>query len=398
MRILVLGGYGTTGRVLAELLLAHSDAHVVLAGRRLGEAERAAGKLAETYPGRVSSRVADARDAASLDLAFADVDLVAVAASVLACSDVVIEAALRAGVDYFDLLMPGEVKHGALERLRPSIEAAGRCFITDGGIHPGLSAPVIRALAPAFARLERAEVGALLRADWAAYEFSVATIEEFVDEMLTYRMEALRDGMWTRVAWRDATRSFDFGPLFGRERCALMAMPELRGLPELIPSLRDCAFYVSGFNPVVDNVMLPVGYVAVKYARETLGMPYAKVLAWSLKRFSKPPYGTVWQVEAEGELAGPEGEAGRRGRAGLRVSHPDGYWLTAACAAACLLQYMDGSLRAPGVHLQALAVEPARFLRDLLAMGVRLESFGVDVTALLAGSQTASAAGGSIQR
>jgi hypothetical protein len=384
MRILVLGGYGTTGRVLAELLLARSRADVVLAGRRLGEAERAAAELSQDYPGRVSARVADARDAGSLAQAFADVDVVAVAASVLACSDVVVEAALRAGTDYFDLLMPGELKHDALERLRPSIAAAGRCFITDGGIHPGLSAPVIRALAPAFGRLERAEVGALLRADWAAYEFSVATIEEFVDEMLTYRMEALRDGLWTRVAWRDATRTFDFGPPFGHERCALMAMSELRGLPELIPSLRDCAFYVSGFNPVVDNVMLPVGYVAVKYARETLGMPYAELLTWSLKRFSRPPYGTVWQVEAEGELRGMRGEAGHRGRAGLRVSHPDGYWLTAASAAACLLQYLDGSLRTPGVHLQALAVDPARFLRDLVALGARLESFGVDAHALLA--------------
>ncbi|HET6494761.1 MAG TPA: saccharopine dehydrogenase NADP-binding domain-containing protein [Thermoleophilia bacterium] len=386
MTVLVLGGYGTTGRMLSELLLEWSDVDVVVAGRDLGRAERAAGQLAVRYPGRVSARVADASDAASLDEAFAGVDLVAVAASVLAHADVVIEAALRAGIDYFDLLLPGAIKHVALERLRPRIETDGRCFITDGGIHPGLSAPVIRTLAPAFARLERVEVGALLRVDWPSYRFSVSTIQEFVDELLEYRMEALRDGVWTKLAWQDGMRTFDFGLPFGRERCAVMAMEELRGLPGYIPSLRDCAFYVAGFNPVVDNLIMPLGYAAVKAAPGVLGLPYARLLTWALRTFSRPPYGTIWQIEAEGESAGGPSAAGRRTRAGLRLIHPDGYWLTAATAVACLLQYLDGSLRVPGVHLQALAVEPVRLLRDLQRMGVRVESFGLDMGTILGGT------------
>jgi saccharopine dehydrogenase (NAD+, L-lysine-forming) len=384
--VLVLGGYGTTGRMLSELLLEWSDAEVVLAGRDLGKAELAAGQLAATYPGRVSARVADAADAASLDRAFAGIDLVAVAASVLAFADVVAEAALRAGSDYFDLLLPGAGKHAALERLRPQIEADGRCFITDGGIHPGLSAPIIRALAPAFERLERVEVGALLRVDWNAYQFSVSTIREFVDELTEYQMEALRDGVWTRLAWKDATRTFDFGPPFGRERCAVMSMEELRRLPESIPSLRDGAFFVSGFNPVVDNVVMPLGYAAAKVAPGSVGLPYARLLTWALRAFGRPPYGTVWQVEAEGKAAGGTAAAGRWTRAGLRLTHPDGYWLTAATAAACLVQYLDGSLCTPGVQLQALAVEPVRLLRDLRRMGVGIETFGLDTRAILGGT------------
>ncbi len=382
--------------MLAELLLAFSDADVVVAGRDLGKAERAADELGAAYPGRVTARCADARDAGSLGEAFAGVDLVAVAASVLAFADVVIETALRAGVDYFDLLLPGTVKHRALERLLPHIELAGRCFITDGGVHPGLSAPLIRVLTPAFGRLERADVGALLRVDWNAYRFSVSTIEEFVDELLGYRMEALRDGLWQRARWDDTMRTFDFGPPFGRERCFVMAMNELRGLPEFIPSLRDGAFYVAGFNRVVDNIIMPLAYATVKPAPGVFGPPYARLLTWALKEYSRPPYGTVWQVEAEGVPAGTEqGDgsgkgAGRRRRAGLRLSHPDGYRLTAAAAAACLLQYFDGTLRAPGVHLQALAVDPARFLLDLLRMGASLQSYGVEMQALLAGGTARS--------
>jgi hypothetical protein len=179
-----------------------------------------------------------------------------------------------------------------------------------------------------------------------------------------------------------------------------MFMEELRRLPEQIPSLRDCAFYVSGFNPVVDNVLMPLGMGVMKLSPRRLGRPYARLLAWALRRYCRPPYGTVWQLEAEGVLAegplpgraatgaagGAETGADAAGGAvsvGLRLMHPDGYWLTAAAAAACLLQWLDGSLREPGVHLQALAVDPARLLRDLRRMGVQIAGHGVDVSALV---------------
>ena len=88
----------------------------------------------------------------------------------------------------------------------------------------------------------------------------------------------------------------------------------------------------------------------------------------------------MFQVEAEGEIAGAAASAG------LRITHPDGYWLTAAAAAACLLQWPDGSLREPGVHLQALATDPARLLRDLHRMGAEVSARGVDVAAVVGGS------------
>ena len=138
-------------------------------------------------------------------------------------------------------------------------------------------------------RLERAEVGGLLRVDWNAYDFQRSTIYEFADEFRDYRMEAWRGGVWSKIGWRDATRSFDFGPPFGDQRCSLMYMEELELLPESLPALRDCAFYVSGFNPVVDTTLLPLGMVVMKASPRTLGRPYARLLAWALRRFSRPP-------------------------------------------------------------------------------------------------------------
>jgi len=387
--ILILGGAGTTGRVLAELLLGHSGATVSLAGCDLGKAGRAAAELGSRYPGRVSARAADAADAASLRRAFAGVGLVAVAASVIEHAGTVAEAALDAGADYYDLLLGSPAKHSALETLRERAGDEGRVLITDGGIHPGLSAVMIRALAPAFSRLERADVAGLLKVDWGSYDFAAATIHEFVTELADYSTGALRDGVWAELPWKDAMSQVDFGPPFGVQRCSVMAMEELRRLPEQIPSLRDCGFSISGFNPVADNLLLPLGVGVMKVAPGTLGAPYARLFAWGLRTFARPPYGVIWQLEAQGETA-PGGPAGcpadgsdATATLGLRLAHEDGYWLTSAAAAACLLQYLDGSLRAPGLHLQALAVEPARMLRDLQRMGVRVESRGVDAAALL---------------
>ncbi len=55
----------------------------------------------------------------------------------------------------------------------------------------------------------------------------------------------------------------------------------------------------------------------------------------------------------------------------LILYHEDGYAFTAIPAAACLLQYHDGSISRPGLWLQANVVEPQRFMRDMLRMGIR---------------------------
>ena len=146
-----------------------------------------------------------------------------------------------------------------------------------------------------------------------------------------------------------------------------------------VTSLRDCAFYVSGFNPVVDNVVMPLGVGAMKAAPGALGRPYARLLAWALRRFGRPPYGVVWQVEAEGE--GRRREAAVSSACASRTPTATGSPRPPPPPACC--SGLDGSLRA-GVHLQALAVDPARLLRDLQRMGAQLAGRGVDVAEIVA--------------
>jgi saccharopine dehydrogenase (NAD+, L-lysine-forming) len=57
----------------------------------------------------------------------------------------------------------------------------------------------------------------------------------------------------------------------------------------------------------------------------------------------------------------------------IRVSHDDGYDLTAIPIAACVEQLLDGARR-PGVFTQAAFVEPRAFLRRLEVLGVTVET------------------------
>jgi saccharopine dehydrogenase (NAD+, L-lysine-forming) len=97
-----------------------------------------------------------------------------------------------------------------------------------------------------------------------------------------------------------------------------------------------------------------------------------KLLAWGLRKFSRPPYGTVLVIEAKGW------KKGRMVALRGTVRHDDAYTLTAIAVVACVLQYLKGGIRKPGLWYQALAVDPRRFLTDVERLGASVE-YDLDV-------------------
>jgi len=104
-RLLILGGYGNTGRLIAEYLVQETDVALVLAGRSLEKASVLAAELdSRCEVPRVAGIRLDASDAQALEAAFSKVDLVVVAASSMDHVAQVAKAALQTGTDY--LVMP----------------------------------------------------------------------------------------------------------------------------------------------------------------------------------------------------------------------------------------------------------------------------------------------------
>ena len=365
--ILILGGYGQTGRLLAHYLLDETDCDLILAGRRPERGAALAAALNERAgAARVTTAPADAADAAGLARALAGVDLLLVASSTAAHCGTVARAALAAGCDYLDIQYAA-AKVATLQRLAPEIEGAGRCFITDGGFHPGLPAALVRYAAARFDRLERANVGSVIAIDWAGLDLGPATKEEFAAEFMDFDSRVYRDGRWQKLGLTSMARPLmmAFGPPFGRRACIAMTLAEMDALPELIPSLRETGFFVGGFNWFSDWFVSPLVMVGLKLAPRRLLSPLARLQFWSMACFSRPPYGTLLQLEAAGELDGAPHALT------LRLAHDDGYAMTAIPVVACVRQWLAGPRRA-GLWFQGQYVEPETLLRDMARMGVTI--------------------------
>lgn len=171
-RILILGGYGSTGFPIARFLLSQTDACITLSGRNLEKARRAALVLNAGHEGeRVHAVCADASDSESLRKAFAGMDMVVVASSTAEYAEQVARCALEAGTDYLDVQYSTR-KIQILQSLANEIERARLCFITDGGFHPGLPAAMVRFAAERFDQLDSANVASVIKIDWRTLDLS----------------------------------------------------------------------------------------------------------------------------------------------------------------------------------------------------------------------------------
>jgi saccharopine dehydrogenase (NAD+, L-lysine-forming) len=364
--ILLLGATGNTGRYLASLLLEHSEARLVLGSRSASKAAAQAEQLNLQFPGaRVSSVVVDAASPDSLKTALGGVQMLAAASSTSAHVNVTARACLEAGVDYFDVQYSAS-KIRALHELEDEIIRAGCCFITDGGFHPGLPAALIRYAAEQFDSLHAANVGSVIKIDWKSLNVDESTVIEMASEFNDFDMRFFQNGAWkkARMDFVVDMLKMDFGEPFGIQACYPMMLEELKSLPEQIPTLVDAGFFVGSFNWFTDMVAMPLMVALVKLFPQQGLRPAGKLMHWSLNTFSSPPYGTRLKLEAGGLKNGAESQLE------LTLSHAEGYYFTAAPAAACLLQWMDGSIRRPGLFTQGNIVNPTRLLDDLGKMGI----------------------------
>jgi saccharopine dehydrogenase (NAD+, L-lysine-forming) len=218
--------------------------------------------------------------------------------------------------------------------------------------------------------------------DWGALELSEATAREFVEELTQWKPQVYDHGVWKAQPWW-RSRTLDFGSPLGSKRVVPLSGDELRGLPGQYASLVELSLWAAGFNWFVDTVGFGAGMFALRLLGERAVRPVSRVLWYGLRRFSRPPWGAVMLVEAGGWKKGR--------RVGVRgvVSHWDAYELTAIPAAATVLQYLDGSIRRPGLWQQGLIVDPRRFMADLERLGATVE-YGLQVqTGAVAGAVAA---------
>ena len=361
-KIFILGGYGLTGKLLARHLLERSDAELILGGRHLEKAQTYTDQLNAEFAGsRVSAVFADAADKQSLFKVLSGVDLLVVAAPTTHYAETVIRCALDARVDYLDVQLSAQ-KLNLLKSLAPEIERANRCFITEAGFHPGLPSAMVRYAASYFDRLDSALTAGYLNMG-QGIPYSEA-VDELMEIFQNYQTEVFKNGKWSKAGTFEVHK-VGFGGEIGLRQCYPMFFEELRDLPKMYPTLREVGFYISESHWLLDWIITPLVMVVLKIAPHAAIRPMGRLMWWGMQNLPKPPYLVLLKVEASGE------KGGKPVKVEASVSHPDGYELTAIPVVACLLQYLDGTARRPGLWMMGHLVEPARLFQDMKQMGIQ---------------------------
>ena len=354
MNILILGGYGYTGRLVSKHLLAETRYKLIIAGRHLEKARALVNELGDQ---RASARQVDAADESSLKGALRGVDFLLVAAPTTHHTQTVVRAALQAGVDYLDVQFASS-KLDILNAHAKEIKRKKLCFVTEAGYHPGLPSAMVRYAAARMDRIESALTAGYLNVG-GGLPYTEA-VDELMEGFIHYQAQVFKNGGWTKAGSYDI-RKFDFGEGIGRRDCYSMFFEELRNLPEMYPSLKEVGFYISGAGWLVDAITMVV-LLGLKIAPRRGLRPMGKLTWWAMTKLPKPPYRVILQVEAKGQ------KNGRPLEVRARIEHADGYELTAIPVAAFLMQY--NNVRCPGLHLMGHLAEPVRLLKDMQKMGV----------------------------
>lgn len=358
-RAMVFGGTGTTGRLIAEMLADKIGIDVTIAGRNGAAVKAVAADLNERLPERqFRSAELDITDQKALIEALSSIDLLIVSAPVAELMDKIAEAALKSGADLLDILVRPQAGE-KVKALAKAAKAAGRAFVTQAGFHPGVPGPIMRAVAPAFTRLDAVHVGMAMQVGLR----DVNSATEIVSEVAapTYVLE---DGVWRQASSRDMRR-FTFGPPFGGKVCYPLNMREVEAVGHEL-GVKNAGTYAAGFNWFVDYLVFPLLFAAFRLGGAPLAHRVAPLVYYGNKWFS--PKGDTIEIRAEatGDI---------RGRPATRsycLSSHEPYALTAHCVIAAVRQMIDGPLAEPGVWLMGEKIDHKRLFADLQAFGARV--------------------------
>ena len=352
-RILLVGANGYVGRKLANYLLTDTDANVILSGRNGAKLDELRSSLQVIH---FAHRIELLElDAANLDIAsLPEFDLLVNATAAGPHNAMLIRACIERQADWIDMQMTNELLRPPPELL-DRIERAGCCFVIQAGFHPGMLAALVRYAARQMDILESAIVGSVIR-DKTGLPFT-SGVTELVESLRDYKSEIYRDGHWQKLKYADyPTIEFEYD--FGKLLTYPVDMPEMRRLPGKLPDLGKTGFFVAGFNWFADYLVTPLimlsSHILPKQSASLLG----RLLSWSTTKFTKPPYGTVVQIDAEGH------RDGKSVRLRLALFHDDAYVLTAVTTVAMIKQVLQQTVR-PGINLMGLCCDPVELLADI---------------------------------
>jgi len=255
LRVLVIGGYGTFGGRLCDLLADEPRLTLIVAGRSPAKAEAFCRRASQArlVPARFD-RTADV--AAQVAALAPDIVVDASGPWQAYAGDpyAVVRAALAAGADYLDLA-DGSAFVAGIGAFDEPARRAGRFVLSGVSSFPVLTAAAVTAIASDFARIDAISAG-IAPSPYAGVGLNVIrAIASYAGKPVRH----LRGGKWVNgVGMVDSAYHTITVPglvPLRRLRFALVDVPDLAALPLAFPTVRD-AFTGAAPTPKVLHALL----------------------------------------------------------------------------------------------------------------------------------------------
>jgi saccharopine dehydrogenase (NAD+, L-lysine forming) len=352
-KILLVGGYGHVGTVLAQELAMRYPGQLIIAGRRRERAEA----LAATLPGDAEAAQVDVADEESVKLAAQHAKLI-VNCSLDLRTPTLLQAAFANASAYLDIGASVRAIAGMREL---STEAAqhGTCALVGAGLDPGCT-NLLAALASARAGgADTINVALLLSLGDAFGDVAIDYMLEALASPTTVNYQGRRQELY---AYRER-RSCEFPPPYGRKLAYRFPFPEQVFFAETLQAKQAANWYA--MDSAAINILL-LASVRLGFTRLLRKESIRGVMRRMFQQLSRLPGGKD-DVCALAEAQGPNGT--------WRVSltgHQESK-ITALCALPFIEAFYEGKRARPGVWLPEQVIDPTTYLHALTDLGLKVQ-------------------------
>jgi len=234
-RVLIIGGYGNFGSYIARILAADADIRLLIGGRSAAKAQAFAGSLHATHPAESHALDIDGDLAEALMRIAPDI-VIHTTGPFQTQDHRVAHACIAQGCHYLDLADAREFV-ATIDRLDIEAKAKDVLVVSGASSVPCLTAAVIDAYLPAFARLETVDYGISAAQHTNRGLATTSAVLSYVGKP----MAVLRDGVIKTVhGWEDSHA--ERYPALGWRLFGNCDIPDLALFPRRYPTLKSMRF------------------------------------------------------------------------------------------------------------------------------------------------------------